>query len=80
MGAARVDLDAVQIVAENEPWKGLTQLVEIGVVLPQGLAGEPRAWRGFVSPGLLVDREQEVESVEEEVPRATGGISIPPAK
>jgi hypothetical protein len=64
----------MQVVAEDEPRECPAEIVETGIVLLQRPAGELRAWRAFVRPGLLVDREQEVEGVKQEVPRAAGGI------
>ena len=76
--APGVDVHAVEVVLDDQRRCRLAKLRELGVVRTEGPAGQ-RAGRGCVTgrPRLLVDREQEVERVQEEVAGATGRIQDP---
>ena len=82
--AARVDVDAVEVVLDDEAGHVAQEggLVGIGVV--QGLHRRARRLRRFRAdvfrrefPGFVVDDLEQVEGVEAEVHRAAGGIEHP---
>ena len=76
--AAGVDVHAVQVVLDDQRRRRFAKLLEHGVVIPQAAPGQ-RAGRALVTslPGLHVDREQQVERVQKEVPGPAGGIQDP---
>ncbi len=67
LGGARVDVDAMEVVTEDEPGNGPVQVLPGRVVLPQ-IASGPRGCRPpAVLPGLFIDAMEEVECVKQEV-------------
>jgi hypothetical protein len=74
LGATRVDVDAVEIVAEDQLRHRRSQIGHLRVILLQSLAGD-LAFRGVqVGPCLLIDADEKIEAIEQEMSRAAGGI------
>ena len=68
LGAPQVDVDAVQVVGEDQPGNIPPQVFQLRVILL-----ECRAEVG-VGVGFLVDRQQQVEAVQQEVAAAAGRV------
>src|SRR5581483_2030697 len=71
---ARVDVHAVEIVLNNECWRGAPEAREVWVVVSQTPTRRLTSPVRRRCPCLLVDREKKVEAVEEEMTRAAGRV------
>jgi len=69
-----IDVDAVEVVREHEGRCRPPKCVDVRVVLGQRLARRLALGTLRVGVGLLIDREQEVEGVQQEVPAAAGWV------
>src|SRR5581483_3999422 len=68
--AARINVHPVEVVRQDETGGGLSKFVESWVVLGECSASCFAPWALGVGVRLLVDRQQEIEGVEEEVAAA----------
>ena len=87
LGGARVDVDAMEVVAEHESRNGPAQVPLGRIVLPQIASGLSGRRPPAVLPGFLIDAVEEVECVEKEVTgparrvqdlQVTGVLRLPP--
>jgi hypothetical protein len=74
LGAARIDVHAVQVVLQDQHGHFAKESLAIWKVEGQGAASGFALRLVWISPGFVVDRQQQVEGVEQEVPGAAGGI------
>src|SRR4051812_11207712 len=69
-----VDLNAEEVVPEDQPGQRAVELAELGIVLSQRRARTGRRGGGVVVPGLFVDGLEEIECVEKEVAGPAGWV------
>ena len=77
LGAAGVDINAVEVVAEDQSRDRRVDRFQRRVIVAERLPGGLRFRAAIIFPGFHIDGDQEIEAIKQEMARAAGGVQDP---